>query len=67
MFDCIIVAISRSIEIVVVPLYESAWLGNEVGCSWAVGFVWSWFVLFVSDCDLGTHLFDTCFVVKRVL
>lgn len=39
MFDCIIVAISRSIEIMVVPLYESAWLGNEVRCSWAVGFV----------------------------
>lgn len=35
MFDCIIVVILRSIEIMVVPLYELVWLGME----WAVGFV----------------------------
>lgn len=33
MFDCIIVVISRSIEIMVVPLYESAWVGMECGVS----------------------------------
>ena len=67
MFDCIIVVISRSIEIMVVPLYESAWVGMECGVSvfWVRVVmvcslcVWLWF--------LGTHLFNTCFVVKRVL
>lgn len=29
MFDCIIVVILRSIEIMVVPLYELVWLGFD--------------------------------------
>lgn len=49
MFDCIIVAISRSIEIVV-PLYESAWLGNEVWC-----------FCFLGSCGHG--LFSLCLTV----
>lgn len=60
MFDCIIVAILRNIEIMVVPLYELVWLGMEM--EWGVGFVWSWFVLFVFDCD-----FLGCICLIRVL
>ena len=65
MFDCIIVVILRSIR--VDDLFHSLWVGGIWGWSGVLGscdhgllfHVWLWF--------LGVHLFDTCFVVKRVL